>query len=156
MKRILLIIMAMIMLLSITTISYAATTKKTEPASTFKFFNGFYYPGKTGSDFLAMNIGKEDKSVYMTVDGVMYQLKYTKITQGKSVIKGTTLWIFTGSCISTRTKDDGTDLVSKPWKTTVTITFKDANTVVGVLLPKNGTEKGINFKGVMGLEPEGH
>ena len=154
MKRMIAVVMTIIMLLGMTTISFAATKPKAA-APVFKFYSQFYFQGK--GDYLNLTIQKEDKTVSMTHAEYSQDLKFTKITQGKVVTKGTTVWIFTGSCVLKTTKaDTGDEILSKPFNTSVTITFIDAETVVAVVMPKVGAGKGENFKGIAGPPGEGY
>lgn len=163
MKRILAVVMTIVMLLGMTTISFAATKAKATPAPkkpavapAFKYYDSqYYYQGK--GDYLNLTIQKEPKKVSMTHAEYSQDLTFTKVTQGKSVIAGTTVWIFTGSCVLVTTNNEtGEEIISKPWNTAVTITFKNAETVVGVAMPKIGVGKGENFKGIAGPPGEGY
>ena len=151
MKRILSVVMTVIMLLGMTTISFAATKPKAAPAKTPVFNEYGYCFCSTKDDSIRLEISKEDKTVTFNHQAteLIQELKFTKITLGKSVIAGTTVWIFSGSSAVLTDKNDGTGDFnrSKPWNTTVTITYKN-HKVVGFAMPKGGTTKAENFKGV--------
>jgi hypothetical protein len=161
MKRILAIVMTMVLLVGMSTISFAATTKKAAPSKTpaapvFKYYDSqYYFQGK--GDYLNLSIQKEPKLLSMTHAEYSQDLTFTKVTPGKAVIAGTSVWIFTGSCVLVSTnKQTGEQTTSKPWNTNVTITFKGADTVVAVSMPKAGAGKGENFKGIAGPPGDGY
>lgn len=106
--------------------------------------DGFY-----GDENYQVGVDDADKSIMLIVpkENKRYEMVYTKAAAGKVVTKGTTVWVFTGACKMTTTGADETEIVSKPWNTTITVTYKNRDTVVGVDLAKTAAQPAVSFKG---------
>jgi hypothetical protein len=113
--------------------------------------------GYYGDENYQVGVDDADKSIMLVVpkENKRYEMVYTKATAGKVVIKGTTVWVFTGACKLTTLTDDS-ETVSKPWNTTITVTYKNRDTVVGVDLAKTPTQPGVSFKGEINNDGGGY
>lgn len=113
--------------------------------------------GYYGDENYQIGVDDTNKSIMLVVpkEFKRYDMVYTKAAAGKTVIKGTTVWVFTGACKLTTITDE-TETVSKPWNTTITVTYKNRDTVVGVDVAKTAAQPGVSFKGEITNDGEGH
>ncbi len=155
MKKILGLVLAVIMVLGLSTTGFATVSRNATSTPAFKYFKQYYYQSKPG-DYLNLMIQKADKKVTMARADYTQELTYKTITKGKATIKGTEVWTFTGTCVLVTYNESGEEIRSTPWKTSVKITFKTANKVLGVSMPKHGAAKGENFKGTMTIPQGGY